>query len=255
MDTLWLKLILTPLLIGSASLVGRRYGAAVGGWLVGLPLTSAPIVLFLAIEHGTGFASNVAEGTLAGLTSVAAFCLAYGLLAPRLGWLPTVLSSLAVFFGVTLLLRPVDLPLPLSFLAVIVVLGLVLRLVPPESAGDAGTPAPPGWDLPARILVATSFVVLLTGLAGVLGPRLSGLLAPLPIFAGVLAVFTHIQQGGPAAAGSVRGTVVGSFAFAAFFLVVAGIVEEVGILVSFVGATLAALLIQGTSLLWMRIDV
>jgi hypothetical protein len=128
---LWLKLVLTPLLIGMASLAGRRFGPAVGGWLVGLPLTSAPVAFFLAIERGTNFASSAAEGTLAGLISVAAFCLAYGLLAPRKGWLPTLLSSLTTFFGVTMLLRPVDLPLGLSFLAVIGVLGLVLRSLPP----------------------------------------------------------------------------------------------------------------------------
>jgi hypothetical protein len=92
----------------------------------------------------------------------------------------------------------------------------------------------------------------LTGSAGVLGPRLSGLLAPLPLFVGVLAVFAHFQQGGVAAAGSVRGTVIASFAFAAFFLVVAGTVERAGILVAFVGATLAALSVQGASLLWLR---
>jgi hypothetical protein len=150
---------------------------------------------------------------------------------------------------VTLLLVPVDLPLPLSFLAVIGVLGLVLHFLPPESVGGAGTPEVPGWDLPARMIVATVFVVLLTGSAGVLGPRLSGLLAPLPIFGGVLAVFAHFQQDGAAAAGSVRGTVVGSFAFAAFFLVVAATVEHAGIIVAFAGATIAALLVQGATLI------
>jgi hypothetical protein len=251
-DTLWLKLILTPLLIGSASLAGRRYGAAVGGWLVGLPLTSAPVVFFLALERGTDFASDAAEGTLVGLVSVAAFCLAYGLVAPRRDWLFTLLSSLAAFFGATLVLRPVDLPLLLSFLAVIGVLGIVLRSLPLAGAGGAGTPELPGWDLPARVVVATAFVLLLTGSAGILGPRLSGLLAPLPIFVGVLAVFAHFQQGGVAAAGSVRGTVVGSFAFAAFFLVVAGTVERAGILVAFAGGTLAALAVQAASLLWLK---
>ena len=43
-----LKLVLTPLLIGMASVAGRRWGPVVSGWLIGLPLTSAPVVLFLA---------------------------------------------------------------------------------------------------------------------------------------------------------------------------------------------------------------
>ena len=70
---LLLKLILTPLLIGMASVAGRRWGPVVSGWLIGLPLTSAPVALFLAFEQGTTFASRVAQGTLMGLFSQAAF--------------------------------------------------------------------------------------------------------------------------------------------------------------------------------------
>jgi hypothetical protein len=49
MNTLVFKLVATPLLIQPASLAGRRWGPAIGGWLVGLPLTSGPIAFFLAI--------------------------------------------------------------------------------------------------------------------------------------------------------------------------------------------------------------
>ena len=77
-DTLALKLLLTPILIATASLAGRRWGQAVGGWLVGLPLTSGPVAFFLALEHGAGFAAVVAFGSLAGALAEAAFCVAYG---------------------------------------------------------------------------------------------------------------------------------------------------------------------------------
>src|SRR3990172_1682278 len=83
---LLLKLILVPVLIGALSLAGRRWGPAVGGWLAGLPWTSGPVALFLALEQGTTFASNAAQGTLMGLVSVAAFCLAYSVTAGRRGW-------------------------------------------------------------------------------------------------------------------------------------------------------------------------
>jgi hypothetical protein len=36
-QNLALKLLVTPLLIGGATLAGRRFGHQVGGWLVGLP--------------------------------------------------------------------------------------------------------------------------------------------------------------------------------------------------------------------------
>src|SRR5258705_70258 len=66
MDTLLLKLLVTPLLIGAASLAGRRWGETVSGWFIGLPLSSGPVCWFLALEQGTGFAAAAARGCLGG---------------------------------------------------------------------------------------------------------------------------------------------------------------------------------------------
>ncbi|HEX6121994.1 MAG TPA: hypothetical protein VFY89_02485, partial [Ktedonobacterales bacterium] len=66
MPMFWLKLLLTPAFIGGASLAGRRWGVVVSGLLVGLPLTSGPIALFLALDHGASFATAAALGILAG---------------------------------------------------------------------------------------------------------------------------------------------------------------------------------------------
>ena len=80
-----LKVLLAPLLILLATLAGRRWGPAVGGWLAGLPLTSGPVSLILALEQGPEFAARAALGTLFGLISLAAFSFAYGAAAPG-GW-------------------------------------------------------------------------------------------------------------------------------------------------------------------------
>ena len=130
MNTLSLKLLLTPTLIGLASLAGRKWGAAVSGWLVGLPLTSAPITLFLALEHGTAFASRAALGILLGLTSVAVFCVAYSWLAFRLSWLPAMLAGWFLFFVTTFLLQEVSLALMPTFIGVFIVLAVTLKLLP-----------------------------------------------------------------------------------------------------------------------------
>jgi hypothetical protein len=79
------KLIVTPLMILAASLAGRRWGTAVGGWLVGLPLTSGPVAVFLAIERGADFAAEASAGSLASVVAQAGFCLGYALAAPW-GW-------------------------------------------------------------------------------------------------------------------------------------------------------------------------
>src|SRR5207253_534085 len=122
MTVLLAKVVLTPLLIAAATLAGRRWGPAVGGWLAGLPLTSGPVSVFLALEPGP--------------------------------------------------------------------------------------------------------VLLLTGTAAVLGPKVSGLLSPFPVLATVLAVFTHRRAGAAATQQLLRGIVLGSFAFAGFFVVVAAALDR-----------------------------
>ncbi len=115
---------------------------------------------------------------------------------------------------------------------------------------EAQPAAPPRWDLPLRMAVATAFVVLLTALAPLLGAQLTGLLAPFPLFASVLTVFAHAQQGPAAASGVLRGLLLGLFAFAGFFVVLALLLVPGGIALAFAAALSAALGIQGCSL-WL----
>jgi hypothetical protein len=74
-----LKLVLTPLLVGLASLAGRRWGPEIGGWLLGAPFTSVPVAFFLALSPGQRFAATAALGIMAGgLFAFAAFFLTLG---------------------------------------------------------------------------------------------------------------------------------------------------------------------------------
>src|SRR5216683_172577 len=101
MDILVLKLVATPLLIGIASLAGRRWGETISGWFIGLPLTSGPVCFFLAVEQGTGFAAAAARGCLAGAAAEAGFCLAYAVAAQTGGW-PSALLATYPLFGAVL---------------------------------------------------------------------------------------------------------------------------------------------------------
>ena len=108
-----LKALLAPLLILLATLAGRRWGPGVGGWLAGLPLTSGPVSLILALEQGPEFAARAALGTLFGLVALAAFALAYGVAAPRTGWPGCLVVAFGAFALTTLALRGATLPLGL----------------------------------------------------------------------------------------------------------------------------------------------
>ena len=64
MNILALKLILAPIIIGSASLAGRKWGPAVSGWIVGMPLTSGPVIFFVALSHETAFRGKCGFGRI-----------------------------------------------------------------------------------------------------------------------------------------------------------------------------------------------
>jgi hypothetical protein len=244
---------MTPVLIAGASLAGRRWGPGVSGWLVGLPLTSAPVAFFLALSQGAGFAAGAALGTLAGTMSQAAFCVVYAALAFRAGWPVTTVASALAFVASTAALQHLRIPLVPLFATV--VLSLVLALLLMTAATERPSPVTgphPRWDLPARMVLATTFVLILTGAAPALGPRLTGLLSPFPIYGAVLAIFAHREHGAAAAASLLRGLVLGLFGFAAFFVVLATLLERTGLALAFSAALAAALALQAVSLLALR---
>lgn len=90
---LLLKLTLAPLLVAAATLVARKWGPRVGGLLMGLPLTTGPIFLLLAIDQGPHFAAGAAVGILFDLIGLAAFAVAYAAASSRTGWTGTHLTE------------------------------------------------------------------------------------------------------------------------------------------------------------------
>ncbi len=257
MESLILKLVVTPALIGAASLAGRRWGAAVGGWLVGIPFTSGPIALFLALDHEASFAASASVGMLLGTISQAIFCLAYSWSASRgVPWLASLGSGCVGFAVSTVVLQVLSVPLMPASLATLVALVVVLFLVPhtPDKSDKSESPAtlPPRWDIPARMVVATVFVLLLTAVAPVLGPYLSGLLSPFPLFGAVLVVFVHRSEGATSAMKLLRGLLFGLFAPAGFFMALSALIEPLGIGLGFTAATATALVAQGFTLRMLR---
>lgn len=166
-----LKLVITPVLILAASLASRRWGEAVGGWLIGLPLTSAPVAFFLAVEQGTGFAEQAAAGSLIGTAAQACFCVGYARTGERFGWPAAFAAGTLAFAAGAAVLQIVTLPLTLLALLAIGALVLSARLIPRAPVRRRPV-AVPRWDIPARMAVATAIVVTLTTFAPALGPRL-----------------------------------------------------------------------------------
>lgn len=245
------KLILAPLLIATATLIGRRWGHGVSGWIAALPLTSAPVSFIFTLQYGPAFAAQAAIGTLAGLMSVSAFCFVYCRLARWHQWYICLPLAVVAFFSVTALLNAFALTLLPVYLGVLLVLTLTLRFIQKPRA-ELGTLAPPKWDLPARMAAAIVFILIVTYAAEGLGPQLSGLITPFPVFATILAVFAHTQLGSGSAIQALRGILTGLYAFATFFLVIGGLVTVLPIPVVYLIAVVIALAVNAFTLRFVR---
>ena len=252
-----LKLILTPLIVATVTLVARRWGESIGGLLIGLPLTSGPVSIFLLIEQGRHFAAGAANGAMLGLIPVTALNITYVLSSRRFPWYLSALSAIllysAVVAGISLL--PIGTGLTTILVPMVLCAGV---LILGKRAGGGKPISPPWWDLPARMVLATTLLILITAGANSLGSKWSGLLSPFPIFTFVMATFAH-RQGGPAAAQRlIQGVSLGLFSYVAFFLVVRSLVEGSNLLAVYILATLVAVLVNGTFLgiqLWRNRSV
>jgi hypothetical protein len=210
----------------------------------------APILLAISLEHGRSFGSRAAGGALLGLLSLTFFVLAYGWCARVMGWLPSAAIGWAAFAAGTLLLDQVDIPNLAALVLVCTSFALTALLLPHAPAEPAG--AAPRYDLLLRAVATAVLVLVLTGLAGTLGPRLSGLLASFPVLATVLAAFTHAQEGPAAAAQLLRGFATGLVAFAVFCFAVAELLPDHGIALSFLVGAGISLVAHGLSFALQR---
>ena len=242
------KLLLTPVFIGGMSLVARRWGPAVAGFLVALPLTSGPVVVFVALEHGIPFGEEVGVAVLTGGFGLCAYAVAYALASATVGALASCTLATLAFVAGGVAVAVLDLTaLPVVVAGVAIAMALAIRFVP--AAPDVGPGRrPPSWDLTARVIVGTVLVVGLTTLAPALGARLSGLAATYPVYVSTLTVFAHREAGPGAAVALLRGLVLGLYGWLGFFTIVLTTMPRIGILPAAACAVAGALAIQAVSL-------
>ena len=258
-----LKVFGTPVIVGGATMAGRRWGPAVSGWIGGLPLVSGPLTYYLTAEQGAAFGAVSAGATLAGLVAVAAFAIAFGRLASAGPWSVPLAAGLVAYVVVAAGLLFVPMAPVVALAAAAVALTAAIRMLAgrvrellPAAAGPAARGQPEtrwgqAWAVLARAAVATVLVVGLSAAAAALGARLVGLVAPFPVYASVMAAFAFAYDGPAASLRLLRGVLVGAYGFACFYLVVALLARET-VAGAFVAATVIALAIQACTMWTIR---
>ena len=243
MSLLLLKIFLAPSIITGLSLYGKRFGHKAAGLLAGLPLTSAPVAFILANQNGTEFAAGFSNGILSGIVYVAVFNVTYAWSCRYFNWIIATVFGLAAYAIPAIFIRPAWAGLGFTSLVSLLII-LTLTFILPGAKPGALTGKTPVWDIPVRAALAAVMVFAITTLSEAFGPAYSGVVSSIPVFVIIFTVSTHRHYGSDHAIQLLKGILLSSFAFIAFFTVLGISIVSLGIAISFSLAILTAGLVQ-----------
>src|ERR1700722_6332104 len=92
-----IRVLLAPLAVVAGTLAQRRFGYAVSGLILGLPLTSLPLLWLVALQHGTVFASSMTGALLVGSIAEAMVLWLYARLTIHLSPSLALVGALGAF--------------------------------------------------------------------------------------------------------------------------------------------------------------
>ena len=236
-----LKLVLVPLILAVLSLVAKRFGPGVAGWLGGFPVVAGPILLLISFERGPDFAAQAAAAGIAGLAGSASFSVTYAWMCRRNGWFVSMMSGIAGWTAAILLV--VQLPLTTAWVSLAVALVALIAAPAFFPHIDATWDAVrlPRSEIAARMVAGAALTLAVTGLSAAIGPAWSGLFMLFPSIGLVLAVFSQRTSGPAFSAMLLKGIILGYYSLAAFCLAIAILLPQQGVAVSFAVGVAAAL--------------
>ena len=182
--------------------LGRLAGPRWSGLALGLPSTTAIVLIFCGCEQGHGAATKMAESSLLGLVAAVALPLAYAQ-AVRRGWaLPAALATaVAAYAGVASCLGYLP---PLGALERLGIASAALlsaaywaRRIPcPTPAQNRDFMPLSTWrTMLLRTAVPTLYVLILAVVEQLAGTSWAGLVSTFPSMSLVVLVVTHLEAG------------------------------------------------------------
>ncbi len=204
---LLVKLAVTMLAVVALSLVAERLSTRLAGVLAGFPHGIAIVLYFIGVEQGAEFAARAAGFATSGLAANVVLAYSYARLSARFGTgaqavFGAAIGAVAAFLALAALLNLIA-PGPLLAIALTLATIATIRwLLRGFQVGEMATRPRAGFgELLARAALAGAIVVLITGLAALIGPGWSGLLAGFPVVTFPLLLILHLRHGpGPVGA-------------------------------------------------------
>jgi hypothetical protein len=190
------------LMIHGFRALGKVAGPRWSGLALGLPSTTAIVLIFCGCEHGSAAATTMAEASLLGLVAAVALPLAYAHTARR-GWpLPAVLAAaVAAYIGVATGLG--HLP-PLGVLERLAIASAALfaaahgaRRIPVPASGRPHDREPLCTlrTVALRTAIPTLYVLFLAAVERLAGTGWAGLLSTFPSISLVVLLVTYLEAG------------------------------------------------------------
>ena len=182
--------------------LGRCAGPRFSGLALGLPSTTAVVLIFCGCEHGSGTATEMAEASLLGLVAAVSLPLAFTG-SVRLGWplWGAVAASVGGYVVVAAMLGCLpDIGPPLKVLAAAAALGGAASWVgqgEPVGSSDRGDRKPLSRFRTILLRTATPvvYIVLLGVFERAAGPGWAGLLSTFPSLSLLVLVVTYLEAG------------------------------------------------------------
>jgi len=236
--------------------LGRLAGPRWSGLALGLPSTTAIVLIFCGCEQGSGAATTMAESSLLGLVAAVALPLAYAQ-AVRRGWpLPAVLAAaVTAYAGVASCLG--HLPqvgaverLGIASVALLAAAHWARRIPVPAVAQSRDFAPLSTWrTMVLRTAVPTVYVLFLAGVERLAGASWAGLMSTFPSMSLVVLLVTYLEAG-PAQSSRIAlvlpaGNTSTAAFLAAFHLACPQIGLSCGTVVGYAAALFALLVIEG----------
>lgn len=222
------KAMLTMVSVALVLLVAETFGRRVAGLLAGLPIITAPALLWLASEHGAAFAASCAIGSITACGLMAVFALAYERIGRRRGPAASLAGSLGAAAAVAAPAATfVDSPLRAILFAFVCGV-LVLRHLPASRSTAVAQPSRRRAGIVFTAVAAGLISLCAAVVASAFGPFWAGVLAALPIISAAALVHQHLTATHGDIQRFLRGYVAGLSGKALFALTFATLVVQLG---------------------------
>jgi hypothetical protein len=191
------------------------------------------------LDHGTQFAAAAACASLRAVSAVAIFLIVYSHAASQWSWPAALSLALGAWLLAIFLLISVPLVASISMTLTLGTLGLGYFLLPQSRLDRVPIRGMALTEIARRMLAGVALTLIVTTIAGFVGPVWSGSLTLFPILGTTLAVGSHRYDGPDHTVVLLRGMFLGLLSLTSFLFAFTMLVTKTG---------LAGTLLAGVSL-------